>query len=249
MDALYYNMIFKRKSFHILKETEPLSASEVNEIDDYTKKLIPLVLTIKTAYKIVPSSETTCKQGEYCILIYSEMKALSLQNVGYLGEQLDLWLASKNIGACWYGMGKTKEPSYQGLDFVIMLAIGKSNEKSFRKDYTKAKRKSLAEIWQGEALYGVTDVVRYAPSACNSQPWLLEYKKGELLLYRIKGKRGIVPQDKLSYYNKIDIGIMMLFIEICLQHEGLEYISELSLQLEESDKQLVTVYSIHKQAN
>lgn len=31
-----------------------------------------------------------------------------LQNVGYLGEQLDLYLVSKNIGTLWFGIGKQK---------------------------------------------------------------------------------------------------------------------------------------------
>ena len=32
-----------------------------------------------------------------------------LQNIGYLGEQLDLYLVSKNIGTLWFGIGKVEE--------------------------------------------------------------------------------------------------------------------------------------------
>lgn len=29
-----------------------------------------------------------------------------------------------------------------------------------------------------------------------------------------------MPADKVRYYNKIDIGIFILFLEVCLEHEG-----------------------------
>lgn len=74
--------------------------------------------------KIVKEEETSCKRGsEYCILLYSEKKGNYLQNIGYIGEQLDLYLASMDIGSLWFGIGKTEEENYNGLDFVIMIAI------------------------------------------------------------------------------------------------------------------------------
>ncbi len=68
------------------------------------------------------------------------------------------------------------------------------------------KRKRVEEIWEGEQIPGVTDIVRFAPSACNSQPWLVK-NDGELSVYRYRkpGKRGIIPADKVSFYNCIDI--------------------------------------------
>ena len=140
-----------------------------------------------------------------------------LQNIGYLGEQLDLYLVSQNIGTLWFGIGKTDEPSFEGLDFVIMIAISKiDNEKKFRKDMFKSKRKSVDEIWIGEPMEGITDIIRFAPSACNTQPWIVEYNKSVLKVYRYKkqGKRGIMPVDKVSYYNQIDIGIFLCFLEL-----------------------------------
>ena len=70
----------------------------------------------------------------------------------------------------------------------------------------------------------MTDIVRFAPSACNSQPWLVK-NDGELLVYRYKkpGKRGIMPADKVSFYNCIDIGIFICFMDICLGHIGIDF--------------------------
>ena len=91
-------------------------------------------------------------------------------NVGYIGEQLDLWLVAHNIGSLWFGIGKPDEQTYNGLDFVIMIAVHKVNDASkFRKSMFKAKRKALDEIWVGDD-FGIADITRFAPSACNTQP-------------------------------------------------------------------------------
>lgn len=247
MQDIYYDMIFKRKSFHLFENIIPFAKQELNQIETYMQQLTPLIKDINIAFRIVPKQKTTCKRGEYCILIYSEIKEQYLQNVGYMGEQLDLWLASKNIGVCWYGMGKPDKPMHNGLSFVMMLAIAKTEEKLFRKDYTKAKRKPLNEIWNGQQKQEIMEVVRYAPSACNTQPWYIECNENKLYLYRIKGKRGIMPRDKVSFYNRIDIGIMMLFIDVCLTHEGYTFSKELMQDLpKEENKTLNTKYSILK---
>jgi len=188
----------------------------------FINSVTPLDLSIRTEIRIVPEYETTCKRGsEYCILFYSEKKGEYLRNIGYMGEQIDLYLASENIGALWYGIGKPKEMQINGLDFVIMIAIAKMPENKFRKDMFKSKRKPIGEIWIGETM-GIGEIVRFAPSACNTQPWITENTGKELIVYRYKkpGKRGIMPANKVSYYNRIDTGIYLFMLETCLAHEG-----------------------------
>lgn len=220
---LFYEMLFKRKSFHIFKDIGQIEMSELEDIMAVYKTFEPLAREIKTAIQIVPMGETTCKRGqEYCILLYSEKKDNYLQNVGYIGEQLDLYLASKNIGALWFGIGKVEEKQFDGLDFVIMIAIAKMPEDKFRKDMFKSKRKKLDEVWCLDEYLEVGNIARFAPSACNTQPWIVEKEEDSLLVYRYKkpGKRGIMPADKVAYYNRIDIGIYLLFLEVCLSHQG-----------------------------
>ena len=221
----YYKQIFKRKSFHIFKNTDILTESEVQGLKDFIKMTKPLNSEIKTEICIVPESETTCKRGgQYCILFYSETKSEYLRNIGYIGEQIDLYLASQNIGALWFGIGKPQNMRINGLDFVIMISIAKMPEDMFRKDMFKSKRKPLNEIWNGDTL-GVADIVRFTPSACNTQPWIVENTGNNLMIHRFKkpGKRGIMPADKVRYYNKIDMGIFLFMLEICLEHEGYAY--------------------------
>ncbi len=251
-DSLY-DMIFKRKSFHLFRNVGNLSISddELAEIEEVYKTLTPLCPDIKTAIKIVPSDRVDRNRGnEYYILFYSEKKGNYLQNIGYLGEQLDLSLAEMNIGTLWFGIGTPEETTLDGLDFVIMIAISKVDDAAkFRRDMFRAKRKSIDEIWQGEHINGVTDIVRFAPSACNTQPWIVENRDNTLAVYRYKkhGKRGIMPSSKVPFYNRIDMGIFLCFLDLCLQHNKVKY--EVELFTDNSDDAEQTLTAVYKYQN
>lgn len=200
-EELFYQMIFKRKSFHLFRETQSINSLELKAIEEKYKTFKPLVADIKTDMRIVPAEKTTCKRGEeFCILLYSEKKDNYLQNIGYIGEQLDLYLASVDIGALWFGIGKIEETKYNGLEFVIMIAIAKMPNDKFRKDMFKSKRKSLAEIWAGEHYQDIGNIARFAPSACNTQHWKVEASENELKVYRYKKleKEGLCRLIKLQ---------------------------------------------------
>ncbi len=232
----YYGQIFRRKSFHLFRGAQKLSEAELQDLRSFFSSVTPLDPSIRTEIHIVPESLTTCRRGaEYCILFYSEPKGDYLRNIGYIGEQIDLYLASKNIGALWFGIGKPPESRMNGLDYVIMIAIAKMTEDKFRKDMFKSKRKPLDEIWRGDTL-GIAEIVRFAPSACNSQPWLTECGENELRVYRYKkpGKRGIMPIKLVSFYNRIDVGIYLLFLETCLRREGYVFHRTLIEDLEDT---------------
>ena len=225
----YYKEIFRRKSFHLFGFGEKMSEGDLAAINDCIKNVVPLYPDIKTEIMIVKESETTCHRGaDYCILFYSEDKGDYLRNIGYIGEQIDLFLSSINVGALWFGIGKPKEKIANGMEYVIMIAIKKMPKDSFRKDMFKSKRKPVEEIWDGEQLEA-TNISRFAPSACNTQPWFVENKDNTLTVYRYKkpGKRGIMPIDKVLYYNQIDVGIFLFFLETCLAKEGVSFQREL----------------------
>ena len=250
MNNELYNMIFKRKSFHLFRNIgeEHITDEEIRDIENQFKKLTPLVEDIKVKIEIVKEG-ASCKRGqEYCILFYSEKKDNYLQNIGYLGEQLDLYLVSKNIGTLWFGIGKVDEPQKDGLDFVIMIAIAKvDSEEKFRKDMYKSKRKEIQEIWSGENYIDIANIVRFTPSACNTQPWRVESSENEIKVYRYRkeGKRGIMPKDRVIYYNQIDIGIFLCFLELCLDKNNIKY--EKNIYVEENhenENNLTAIYKI-----
>ena len=250
MNNELYNMIFKRKSFHLFRGigNEHITDDELRDIEEFFNKVEPLYDDIKVKIKIVKEG-ASCKRGqEYCILFYSEKKDNYLQNIGYMGEQLDLYLVSKNIASLWFGIGKVEEKQLDGLDFVIMIAISKADsEDKFRKDMYKSKRKEVSEIWNGDSYLNIANIVRFAPSACNTQPWLVDAKENELVVYRYRklGKRGIMPKDRVVYYNQIDIGIFLCFLELCLNKNNIKYDRELFIEEDhEKEKNLIAKYGV-----
>ena len=249
MNRNLYEMIFKRKSFHLFRNIgdEHITDEEIKDIEKEFSKLKPLIKDIKVKIKIV-KKESILRGQEYCILFYSEKKDNYLQNIGYLGEQLDLYLVSKNIGSLWFGIGKPEEQKLDGLDFVIMIAIAKvDSADKFRKDMYKSKRKELSEIWSGNNCIDIANIVRFAPSACNTQPWKVEATEKEIKVFRYRkvGKRGIMPKAKVIYYNQIDIGIFLCFLELCLEHNNINYKKELFIEKDhEQENNLTAIYHI-----
>ncbi len=250
MNKELYDMIFKRKSFHLFRNigNEHITEEELQDIEKEFSKLKPLDNNIKVKKKIVKEGATCHRGQEYCILLYSENKENYLQNIGYLGEQLDLYLVSKNIGTLWFGIGKVKEKQLDGLDFVIMIAIAKvDSPDKFRKDMYKSKRKEVSEIWNGDKYLDIANIVRFAPSACNTQPWLVEATEKNLKVYRYRkeGKRGIMPKNMVIYYNQIDIGIFLCFLELCLEHNNIKYDKKVfTEENHEQERNLIAEYML-----
>ncbi|MCI1245007.1 MAG: nitroreductase [Bacilli bacterium] len=178
--------------------------------------------SIKVAMEIVKANETKRHCGsEYCLLLYSERKGNWLENVGYVGEQADLYMAAHELGALWYGLGSPKARTKDGLRYAIMIGFSKMRKEDFRKDMFASKRKRLEEIWVGPT-YPFSNVVRFAPSACNTQNWRVRNFRGVLSVYRAKPTRlGIMPRTMATYFNRIDLGIFLRFLDVCLLHEGI----------------------------
>ncbi len=238
-------MIFKRKSFRRYNEKFNLTEEELSDIQNKITELNPLAEGIEIEYKIVPRDETTSKRGEYCLLIYSEEKEHYLMNIGYMFEKLDLYLASKNIGVCWYGMGKVKEPYEGKLKYVIMMTLGKAEDNEFRKDYKKSKRKETTDIWNGDLQSEIGDIVKYAPSACNTQPWKVVNENNILNVYRKTTALSIIPKRLIPFYNFIDMGIFLFILELTLKKKGFTFERTISPENCETSKLIsVATYTI-----
>lgn len=249
MNNEYYKTIFKRKSFHLFRNTssEKISEAELEGIKKAFNSFERLYPEIRTAIRIVPSSVINLKRdSEYCILIYSAKEPNYLMNAGYIGEQLDLYLVKNNIGSLWYGIGKPDIAVYDGLDFVIMIAVRKiSDESQYRKDMFKSKRKDLSAIWTGDTM-GIAEVARYAPSACNSQPWLVTNENGILTVTRYKkqSRIGIMSPKTAFYFNRIDIGIFLCILEICMAEKNISASRTLLQDETDSEYSVVAKYTI-----
>lgn len=251
-------MIFKRKSYHLFRDNKTrrsyslehhIQEVEYDAIYDAFDHFDALYPDIKVEMRIADNHETTCKRGqEKVILLYSEEKDNYLMNIGYIGEQLDLFLASMNIGSLWFGLNKKEMPDYKGLKYVIMIAICKVPESSFRKDMFKAKRKDIQEIWKGKELFDIANIIRFAPSACNTQPWCVNSEDTTISVYRYKSskKKWVMPIEGVVHFNHIDIGIFICFLELCLIHHKISYKRDLFIDDKDEEYNLVARYMVSK---
>lgn len=246
MNNCLYNNIFKRKSFHLFGDLKgKITSKELEEIQHFIDSVSHLYPDIKVIADIVPAIMNKRSRGEeYAIIFYSEEKDNYLTNIGYMGEQIDLFLASIDIASLWYGLGSPCNLVKEGLPYVIMILMGKKDRSDFRKDMYSSKRKKLSEIWEGRE-YSFSNIIRFAPSACNTQNWFVESLPGELLIYRQKhSKRGIMPENKVTYYNRIDIGIFLCFLELSFNHEKITFTRELFIDEGKAEKTLVAKYLV-----
>lgn len=240
-------MIYKRRSMRKFDSGMKLTKEELDDVMERVSALSPLCPDIKLSYRLLPREQTNAKWGEYCLLVYSEKKPNYLQNIGYMIEELDLYFASLDIGACWYGMGRVskEEGEYEGLPYAIMIAFGKSRPEDFRTDRSEFDRKPLSDIWEGELALDAAEAARYSPSACNSQPWRAVCgDDNTVTLYKKCGKLDIMGRILCSYFNPMDMGIYMRIFELALDHYGRGWERELYDSDPKAELSLTAKYTI-----
>lgn len=211
-----YPYIFKRRSVRKYNNELEISKEELKLIKDKIAEVVPLFPEIKTEIVLAPVDKSTLKKGSHCILLYSEKEEGYTVNAGYMLEQLDLYLCSLNIGVCWYGLAKAKEKERNGLPYVIMLGLGKSEPEDFRSDIKDFNRKDISEIWQGEFSERVKTASSLAPSACNSQPWIVKSSNEKIEVFRNTEPKTIIPKSHRPFFGGIDCGIYIFFLELAL---------------------------------
>jgi len=146
-------------------------------------------------------------KAPHYLLFYSEEKDGFLENVGFIGQQLDLFFSGSGLGSCWLGMAKPEEKVSGDLPFVICMAFGKPAEPLHR-DISEFKRKPLDEICEGsdERL----EAARLAPSGMNAQNWYFIADGGKIHCFR--KKPGGVFGFASSRLGFIDMGIALCHI-------------------------------------
>ena len=148
MDKDLYDYIFRRKSIRKY-EMIPLKDELLNEIEEFSNTIMPLYPDIKVRFKFVNHVKGVFSvKAPHYMLIFSEDKTGYLTNIGFMFQQVSLFLASKSIGACWLGMARPAEEINSELNFVIAIAFGNPEEVLYR-ELAQFKRKQLSEISSG----------------------------------------------------------------------------------------------------
>ena len=209
------SIIYKRKS--VRKYTgEPIDAETVANILDFCSKATPLYPEICVKATVVDREQVRFYmpwKAPQLLAIFSETKPGYLENVGFVFQQVELYLQSIGLGACWLGLGKFRKseiPQAEGMEFVIFIAFGTPDEPQWR-SLPEFRRKALAEITDREDAR--LECARLAPSSTNSQPWYFTHEENVIHAYCCEA--GFLRHKLLGNMNRIDMGIALahLYLE------------------------------------
>lgn len=201
--------IYKRQSIRKYDKT-PLDAETLDELRNFIDNAKVLNPDIQWSYDIVESKNVRMLQRfkpPHALLMFSENRQNSLENVGFIFQQADLYLQSNGIGSCWIGAGKPKnyENPNPEQEFAIMMVFGKPKGELYR-ERTQFNRKLVCEI--SDERDSRLMPARFAPSSINSQPWYFAHESdGSYNVYRNKRKFDL--NKKRENWNRIDIGIAL----------------------------------------
>ncbi len=217
-----YDAIFHRKSVRKLSP-DPLPGETLTALLEFAAGSRRLHPEIEIDFALLGAGEIGGRfaiDAPHYLCLYSAGGTGSLQNAGFVLQQIDLYLSSQGIGSCYLGASKPKEERFLtrgALVFVTMLALGAPLEPVHR-EVAGFKRKSLGQITDLQDAGRLLEPVRLAPSAMNSQPWRLCAAEEGLLVCR--EKLGTVRRRLLDRLNQIDTGIALCHLALSCEAQG-----------------------------
>ena len=199
------SQIYVRKSCRNYLDDE----IDLSDIREFISDVKPLDDTIQYHYEIFKKDDVNLRtrwSAPYYLALYSEDKPLSRENLGFIFQQVSLFMQSIGIGSCWVGMASLKE---KNPEFVIVIAFGKSDKMT--RDKSSFRRKSLSELSDYEDNRLIP--AQLAPSAINSQPWYFKHNEDGFDVYQ--RKQNLLKRQILNKLNPIDVGISLahLYVE------------------------------------
>ncbi len=206
--------IYKRQSIRKY-EKDPLSSQTLDEIRQFIENAKVLNPDIKWSYEIVGQENFRMLQRfkpPHALLLFSEAKQNYLENIGFIFQQVDLYLQSRGIGSCWIGAGGPKD--YENPDpnqkFVILLVFGSPKGELYR-ERSQFQRKIICEI--SDERDSKLIPAQLAPSASNSQTWYFTHNgDGSYNLYRNRARFRL--NKKMDEWNQVDMGIALAHMYI-----------------------------------
>ncbi|MBR4446868.1 nitroreductase family protein [Methanobrevibacter sp.] len=209
--------IYKRQSIRKY-EKSPLGPEILNELRNFISNAKVLNPDIDWSYDIVGPKNFRMLQRfkpPHALLLFSETKQNYLQNIGFIFQQVDLYLQSRGIGSCWIGAGNPKNYDNPNPEqkFIILMVFGKPQGEIYR-ERSQFERKIVCEI--SDERDSKLIPAQLAPSAANSQTWYFTHNDdGSYNLYRNKPKFRL--NKKMDAWNQIDMGIALAHMYVANQ--------------------------------
>ena len=199
--------ISKRKSIRKY-DMAKLDEGTLEKVKSQIDSLVPLYPDIRYSIQIIDRTRGLFNISAPHYLVFgSEEKDGAYENIGFIGQQMDLFFAENGLGCCWLGASKPQEKEASPLPSVICMSFGKPAEPLYR-GLTEFRRKALSQISEGtdERL----EAARLAPSGINAQGWFFLAEGGKIHCYR--KKLNPIAGLLLGRMGEIDLGIAVCHI-------------------------------------
>ncbi|MCL2642309.1 MAG: nitroreductase [Candidatus Bathyarchaeota archaeon] len=207
-------VIYKRKSVRKY-QSDVLDEAILQDVQNFFAKIKPLYCDVVVNFNIVDKASVkgiASLFSPHYILALSENKKGYLVNVGFMLQQVDLYLSSIGLGGCWLGIVRPKERltgADDNLKFVIALGFGKPAGSLYR-EIADFKRKSLGEL--SDISDSRLEVARLAPSAMNLQNYYFVTEGNTIHVYCAKA--GVLTIKRFAEMREIDVGIALAHLYV-----------------------------------
>jgi nitroreductase len=223
-DNALFDAIFKRKSIRNYDST-PVDSNRIEEISKNLRSLKPLFDCIKLEFKIISPKQVTRKinnKAPHFVAAFSEARDAYKVNVGFMLQQMDLYLSATGLGSCWLATPQpTKEVTESSsLEFIILMSFGNAREPLYRTSASEFKRQPLRGITNIEGADELLEPARLAPSAINLQNWYFAGNKNQIHAYSAKSR--FLRNFAGGSYYPVDMGIALCHLRLAAQHYGLK---------------------------
>ena len=205
--------IYRRKSIRNYQR-EQLPDEIIQKIKQKITELKPLMPNIKYQITINEKVEGLFKvEAPHYLAFYSEEKPGYLENIGFVGQMLSLFMTSLGLGSCWLGAAKSVGEESE-LPYIACMAFGKAAEELYRqeKDF---KRKANDRI--SNTTNEIINAARLAPSAVNIQDWYFYQEKNCIHCYYQKNNF-LTAKLLGSNLSEINLGIAMCHMILLLEN-------------------------------
>ncbi len=208
---LIYPTIFTRKTTRNFNNS-PIPQDALDRLRAFTAEVVPIFPSERAAFEILPHKGKTMK-----ISAYAKHDVISLINMAFMLQQMDLFIQTIGMGAQWNATVSAAQKQYQELPYVISLVVGVSKEAPARTSAAQFIRKQASEISNKPELPFI-GAVRLAPSSRNRQLWYLACGEKSIDFYCRKG--GFISNTILKNLNWLDMGIAVCHAVLALQQDG-----------------------------
>ncbi|MEE0955666.1 MAG: nitroreductase family protein [Eubacterium sp.] len=224
-----YEAIFSRKSVRSFTN-EAVSEEILDKIREQFNQILAPFGKVKADYSVLDNRKGQLRmlsmfsvKAPYYLAFYSDQSRKHMMNIGYLMEEMVLFLTTLGLGTCFIGSRRVKKDDQTkgDLSLVGLVAFGHAKGDVYRKS-VDASRLPMDEIcifkevprqWMQQLL----EAARLAPSALNSQPWRFVVYDNRIHIFCKKHKaENMTPREELEF------GIMLANLQVASEELWLD---------------------------